>query len=349
MSIFDPGSGLNPLPWLQEKSLRALEGAARLVDLANEPDTSRWYAKELRQRGGSLIGTLAPMVALLHGARNAASHDEWKGVAERGSFALAAWCKKHDIADPTARAFDLFAQERADDETDAKAEIPDPPPGDTDDLTILNRRCEIYAQLTRRLVQDELPEPARRFLLWSLSHLYLGEATDVVSISRRFLPTDIGITPEEARSAYRCLVDRGYIEPVAGGSDGALRIRVVGEGINESKQPPPAADVTFGFPGARVGGQPTIGNVLRVRLSPAHARAVAQWLHDDAALAELATALQADVGADRVFVDSVTVDDDAAVSVRVRLPFEESDGAIAELLGSAATAWLRQRFTPEGA
>jgi len=43
MSIFDRQSGMNRMPWLQEKALAALEGAAALVDLANEPDTTRWY------------------------------------------------------------------------------------------------------------------------------------------------------------------------------------------------------------------------------------------------------------------------------------------------------------------
>lgn len=40
MSIFDQTSGLDPTDWMREKSLAALEIAVKLVDLANEPDTT---------------------------------------------------------------------------------------------------------------------------------------------------------------------------------------------------------------------------------------------------------------------------------------------------------------------
>ena len=75
MSIFNPSSGMNALRWIQEKALSALEDAARLVDLANEKDTSPWYAKELRRRAGAMIGRLAPLVALVHGVGEEAAED----------------------------------------------------------------------------------------------------------------------------------------------------------------------------------------------------------------------------------------------------------------------------------
>jgi len=46
MSVFE---GFPPGPWLAEKTLAALELAASLVDLANEPDTTAWYRKTLLQ------------------------------------------------------------------------------------------------------------------------------------------------------------------------------------------------------------------------------------------------------------------------------------------------------------
>ena len=49
MSILDEDSPLDPNPWLQEKSLAALQEAARLVDLANEPDTTSWYERKLKE------------------------------------------------------------------------------------------------------------------------------------------------------------------------------------------------------------------------------------------------------------------------------------------------------------
>jgi hypothetical protein len=83
VSIFDPTSGMNALPWIQEKGLRTLEEAARLVDLANEKDTTPWYSKELRYRASTMIGCLAPMVALFHGSAEAARAEAWNGAIHR--------------------------------------------------------------------------------------------------------------------------------------------------------------------------------------------------------------------------------------------------------------------------
>lgn len=41
------GGQQNPVPWLIEKTAIALGEAARLVDLANEPDTNAWYREAL--------------------------------------------------------------------------------------------------------------------------------------------------------------------------------------------------------------------------------------------------------------------------------------------------------------
>ncbi len=68
MSIFNSGSGMNPLPWLQEMTLRALQAAVNLVDVANEPDATDWYARTLRQSAMAVVGRLAPVVALLYRA-----------------------------------------------------------------------------------------------------------------------------------------------------------------------------------------------------------------------------------------------------------------------------------------
>ncbi len=59
-------------------------------------------------------------MSLLHQVGDAASADEWTGITERGTFALAAWCKKHDIQDPIKRSFDLLAKEWEDGEAEAK-------------------------------------------------------------------------------------------------------------------------------------------------------------------------------------------------------------------------------------
>lgn len=347
---------MNPLPWLREKSLRALEEAARLVDLAGEKDTSPWYAKELKHRADSLIGRLAPMVALFHDAPDAVPTDEWRGIAERGTFALAAWCRKHDIQDPAIRSFDLLAKARDDGEMAAKAERTEHEAEDLDDLRVLDLRCSIYGSLTRRLLHDDLPEPGRRMLLWALSHLYLGHGPDVVALSRRFLPTDIGVTPDEAAAAYRCLIERGLIERVeepargAGGSDHIL-LRLVADGINGSKEPLPPEEITFGFPGARVGGKPTFGNQLRVELPAPYMKTLSRWRFGEDDLQALGVALQEHLGHDRAFVERVTIDEgsDLALVVHLRYGWDQDDAAMAEALRAATLTWVRARVAPTDA
>lgn len=59
MSIFGEGfGGLNPMPWIKEKALAALHDAARFVDLANEPDTTTWYARRLREPEADAVSEL---------------------------------------------------------------------------------------------------------------------------------------------------------------------------------------------------------------------------------------------------------------------------------------------------
>lgn len=352
MSIFDPNSGANPLPWLQEKSLRALAEAARLVDLANEKDTSRWYADELKRRASALIGWLAPTVSLFHGASEAATTEEWMGISERGTFALAAWCKKHDIQDPNTRFFDLLAKESRE-TAEAKSErAPENTlTEDFDEVRILNLRCSIYESLSRRLLYDDTPVAARRLLLWAMSHLYLSEGVDTVVLSRRFLPTDIGVTRQEAVDAYRWLIEHGFIERVddAGAHAEALVLRLVAAGVNESKQPlPPEEGISLGFPGARIDGKPTVANDLFVPLSKSHLKALASWQFGDEDRQVLATALQEHLGSDRAYIEGVSVkaNEPAALVVRLRCPLGQDDETMAGALQTAVLSWVRSRIAP---
>lgn len=84
---------------MREKPLAALEIAAELVDLANEPDTTTWYEKNLKRIAESLIARLLPMTALVYGVGvEAVEHDQWKRIAEGGTFALTRCCRQWKIA-----------------------------------------------------------------------------------------------------------------------------------------------------------------------------------------------------------------------------------------------------------
>ncbi len=108
--------------WLQEKTLRALQSAVSIVDIANEPDTTAWYKRKLLSHAESIIARLAPVVALLYGAEStAADSEEWQAMLEGGSFALAAWCRKFKIADPHDLGKGSLRHLRAVEEDDEKA------------------------------------------------------------------------------------------------------------------------------------------------------------------------------------------------------------------------------------
>jgi hypothetical protein len=350
MSIFDSTSGLNPVPWLLEKTLRALQDTARLVDLANEPDTTAWYAKTLKSHAGGIIGRLAPVVAFLYEAgQEAAGHDEWGPIVERGSFALAAWCKKWNIADPVAKGFALLAAEKDPDDEAGKAERTEPEPMSAEDERALHLRLEVYASTARRLMYEELSEPAKRLMLWLLFELGHAEHADIAVVSKRFLPGDINATPEEALDVYRQLYERRFVERVEGLADvgpDALALRIVLPGMNDSKHALPYRDETLGFPGARVGGKHTIGNMLHVRLPKALGAGLARWRSSKERLDDLRDQLQAAVGEDVAYVEEVELrklGDEPRVLVRVRYPMETEDRAILALLEPAVESWAREK------
>jgi hypothetical protein len=121
----------------------------------------------------------------------------------------------------------------------------------------------------------------------------------------------------------------------------------VAEGRNDTKHPAPHREETFGFPGARIGGEPTLGNEIRVRMSEPLAKAAARWLSDPAELALLRDELQRKVGEDRVFIEGVILGDPSASRgflVRLRCRMTENDTRLAEDLGTAADAWIRARL-----
>jgi hypothetical protein len=56
-SLENRGGQRNPVPWLIEKTAVALGEAARLVDLANEPDTNAWYRPALKAAAFPIISS----------------------------------------------------------------------------------------------------------------------------------------------------------------------------------------------------------------------------------------------------------------------------------------------------
>ena len=308
MSVFymDPDNPDSPLRYLQEKSLSALREAARLVDLANEPDTAQWYARELRQRAEALIQRLVVVVGVIYQTGDEAVQPEsWQGILERGSFALALWCKKYAVADPAERDFGLIVDPEAVVEAPSSDELEVAQlviPGDS--AIGVRLKLYVYSLLCRVLSDDELSRGSRRLLSWLLYNLQHSEYGDVVAVSRRFLPRDIDCPREEVLSAYRELWDRGLVRRVDELCEGGkLAVRLIVEGLNEPKQDIDYRDEDFGADGDWIGGVRTTLSRLGLPLSESQAAALTRWKVD---LEALRASLQERVGAERAIVLDVS-------------------------------------------
>lgn len=307
MSVFrfDPNDPKNPFPYLAEKSLLALREAARLVDLANEPDTAEWYAKELRARAERMISRLVLVVGVAYQTGpEAVQRDAWAGIVERGSFALAKWCKEFDIEHPMQREFGLVV------DPDEEAEVPEASklvgsetlvPMDAEQGAWV--RIQVYGTLCRTLADDELTRGERRLLAWLLSSLQFASYADIAEISRRFLPRDIDCPHEETVAAYRGLWDRGLIRRVDGlCEEDRLALRLIAGGLNNPKNTIDYRDEDFGREGDWINGKRTTISRIHVELPETLATVLARWRVDYIGLREH---LQERVGVHRVVIGQV--------------------------------------------
>jgi hypothetical protein len=149
----------------------------------------------------------------VHGANEKSLEGgEWNAITEHGTFALAAWCERWGLAG--AKFLGLPGREPADDGDD-KDEAPDDDPDVDDDFKrTLDRRLDLMGLLARRLLNESLPDPSRRLLLYLMSHLRHSPHPDIAIVSRRFLPVDVGVTAEEVTAAYRILYEQEFIDRV---------------------------------------------------------------------------------------------------------------------------------------
>jgi len=349
MTIFD--GNLNVLPWLQEKTLRALQVAVSLVDLANEPDTTAWYRRNLLSIAEGQIDRLAPVVALLYQAGSAAAdREEWGAMLEGGSFALGAWCKKWQIADPHNVARGSLRHLRAVEEQDEKAQEISAREFDGDEVKAIDLKLQIYSQMSRQLLDETLTREAHRLLLWLMGSLWLSEPPDVVRISRRFLPTDISVSRSQAASAYKELYERGLLERLVDeGTENTdrLSLRLVVRGLNDSRHPPDYEDVDFGYEGARIGGKVTCGQSKFIKLPETFSAMLKQWFDDEQQLASLRDALQEKMGDEKIYIERVEVggmEEGLLLLVSFRYPMDKELKPLEMELAEYSEEWFRERL-----
>ncbi len=348
MSIFS--DEFNPVPWLREKTLLALQSAASLVDVANEPDTTSWYKRKLLTSAEQLVDRLIPVVAYLYQTGSAAAdREEWETVLEGGSFSLATWCKKWKVADPTDIGRGSLRHLRTVEEDEEKSEELSQEPFDGDLQQAQDLKLQIYSYMTRRLVQDQLTSEAQRVLLWLLSNLWLADPPDIVCISKRFLPTDVDISPEQAASGYKELYGRGFVERVDHGGDDRpdhLSLRLVIEGRNDSRHAPEFREETFGFPGARIAGKVTSGQVKELQIPDVYSAILVHWFKNDQEMIELHDSLQASLGEDKVYIEHAefTLEDEKPrLLIHFRYPIDADLHRLEMELTEHAEAWFKSR------
>lgn len=327
MSVFN--GNFDPTDWLQEKSLLALQEAAKLVDLANEPDTTSWYSKRLKNHAISMIGRLAPMVVLLHQAdENAAKLTEWQSISERGSIALAGWVKKWDITNPNVFTNSLLAEDRSEEEFNEKNTPMEEPLSEAGSDYRDAEKVEIYGSMMTTLMHSELGENAKNLLIWLLYNLRRSDYSDVTIISKKFLPTDCGLSVIETERAYEELYRRGYILKVRnleGLASDALVLKLMVSGLNDNnKHPTPMEKEVFGYEGARIGGKVTHGNILVIRPPTALFESIARWGINGEALESIKMDLQSKIGEDQIYIETITLDTndkDKFFNIKVRQVF----------------------------
>lgn len=349
MSVFS--GEFNPLPWLQEKTLHALQAAASLVDVANEPDTTAWYKRKLVRTAELIVDRLAPVVAFLNRAgAEAADRDEWGPVLEGGSFALATWCRKWKIGDPTNIAKGSLLHLRTVEEDEEKAEELEPEPFTGGLEAALDLKVQIYSHFSRRLLFDELSPAAHRMMLWLLGDLWISDPPDVVYVSRRFLPNDIGATAQETASAYKELYDRGWIErPDSEATDerpDRLSLRLIVQGLNDSRHAALYQEEEFGYPGARIAGQVTCWQRKFINLPDTLSAMLGRWFTEPQELVELKDYLQRQIGEDKIYLERAEIkyrDETPRLMVYFRYPLQAELEPLEKEVSDGVEQWLKER------
>jgi hypothetical protein len=361
MSIFDGYSGFDSTEWLREKSLVTLEIAASLVDLANESDTTPWYAKNLKGIATGLISRLGPMVALFYGlGQECVKEEGWHEIGERGTFALVKWCKKWRIKNPYKFVNNLTPKERTADEVSEKSQEIKKEIRQVDERESDAIKLEIYSNMSIQMLNDELSEASKRILSWLLFNLSLSSPPDIVAISKKFLPTDIRCTPEKTKEGYRLLYEKGLIEKIDRPNlrENDIALKLVVEGMNDSKHPNPCAEnEVFGHPGIRIGGEFSTGNIFTITFDGKLNKALS-WLYGKSKkLDELKLFLQKEIERNRVYVENIEVqiqdqdkehykEQDKAqiryLTVQVYYPIEANDSFIESEIKKLAEKWVKQ-------
>jgi hypothetical protein len=315
----------------------------------------------LKRIATGLIARLGPMVVLFYGlGEECIKQEGWLDIGERGTFALVKWCKKWKIKNPYKFVNNLTPKERTDDEKAEKLQETKKEIGYVDEVESDAIKLEIYKNMSIQMLNKGLSETSKRILSWLLFNLSFSSRPDIVVISKKFLPTDIGCTPEKTKEGFRLLYEKELIEKVDRTNlrEDDIALKLVVEGMNDSKHPNQYDDnEVFGHPGIRIGGKFSTGNVIVIKLDGKLNKALS-WLYQESKkLDDLKLFLQNEIGRDKVYIEKIEVqirdqdkeyykEQDKAhnsyLTVQVYYPIGSNDSFFESEIKTSAEKWVKQ-------
>jgi hypothetical protein len=126
-----------------------------------------------------------------------------------------------------------------------------------------------------------------------------------------------------------------------------INLRLIVQGLNDSRHPPEFKEEKFGYPGARIGGKVTSGQTIFIQLPETISLRFLRWFKEEKDLPELRNILQVAMGEDKVYIENVTVrfyNEKPRIVVEFWYPLGEDLEPLEAEIQSYATDWLKENI-----
>lgn len=226
--------------WVREKVGNVLESLARIADIAKDPETPKWYTRNLRQHLGEGFYDGLKVLMWAHERQ-----DEWKPEhaklpTEKGTMGLVVLLNELGIA------HDIPTDRTAYDPEDDEDRLPTNPPAlpqPVEEPWVTSRRQFALKRVLANLAHKAkgLDENASRLLAWIGYSLTHSQYEDIVLLTSDFLGKDVGISNDAGREALDRLVELEVVRVVD-----ELRfvhadripVQIIVEGLNDPRHEP---------------------------------------------------------------------------------------------------------------
>jgi hypothetical protein len=226
--------------WVREKLGSVIESMARIADIAKDPETPRWYTRNLRQHLSRGFHDGLKVLMWAHERQDDWEPDHATLPTEKGTMGLVVLLNELQI--PHRTPTDEAPYDPGDDED----RLPTNPPGlpqPAEEPWITSRRQFAFKRICDNLAHKpkDLGDDAARLLAW-IGYLLTTELyEDIVLLTPDFIGKDVGISNDAGRAALDRLVDLGLVRVVD-----ELRfvhrqripVQVVVDGLNDPRHEP---------------------------------------------------------------------------------------------------------------